>query len=272
MYLHPRRHLLCALVVVCAAGDPGGLHACQRQSPRRRPRFPDCRLGNHRLHRQEVHAADWRRDRHRGGNADRWCAAKLARAPGGSQRTAVCLCCANQCHSAACMPVSLHLSCLQTRAQSPHCAAGLWVENLGDVFVALAFPTAERPGPTFAVIWLVRVAENLLYLWFQLNIWFKFRIWIKGKFKKDQVRASCMHACCAAYASPATARAIFAAPASCRWPAVSRRATCKRLGPYVPSALCSKSRSRKTCQSTRTIGATAPTTRATVAASSASSR
>jgi hypothetical protein len=66
--------------------------------------------------------------------------------------------------------------------------AGLWVENLGDVFVTLAFPTAHKPGPTFAIIWLARVAENLAYLWFQLNIWFKFRIWIKGKFKPDQVR------------------------------------------------------------------------------------
>lgn len=77
--------------------------------------------------------------------------------------------------------------------------AGLWVENLGDVFVTLAFPTAEEPGPTFAIIFLVRVVENLSYLWFQLDIWFKFRIWIKGKFKKDQVRHAQLeqprHAC-----------------------------------------------------------------------------
>ena len=61
------------------------------------------------------------------------------------------------------------------------------------MFVSLAFPTAEEPGPTFAIIFLVRVVENLAYLFFQLNIWFKFRIWIKGKFKKDQVRTSCKH-------------------------------------------------------------------------------
>ena len=87
---------------------------------------------------------------------------------------------------------------LQTLARHAHefCFAGLWVENLGDVFVTLAFPTAEAPGPTYAIIFLIRIVENLAYLWFQLNIWFKFRVWIKGKFKKDQVRLPCLAVLC----------------------------------------------------------------------------
>jgi hypothetical protein len=62
------------------------------------------------------------------------------------------------------------------------------VENIGDVFISLAFPTVSKAGPTFATIFLLRLVENLAHLVFQLDVWFKFRIWIKGKFKHDQVR------------------------------------------------------------------------------------
>lgn len=66
--------------------------------------------------------------------------------------------------------------------------AGFWLENLTDVFITLAFPTAEAFGVTFGIIFAQRVAENMAYLWFQLDIWFAFRVWIKGKFKSEQVR------------------------------------------------------------------------------------
>lgn len=65
--------------------------------------------------------------------------------------------------------------------------AGFWLENLTDVFITLAFPSAESFGATFVVIFVQRVLENMAYLFFQLDLWFKFRVWIKGKFKKDQV-------------------------------------------------------------------------------------
>lgn len=58
--------------------------------------------------------------------------------------------------------------------------SGLWIENLVDIFITLAYPTATELGPTFAAIWLTRVAEDVSYLGFQLNLWFKFRVWIKG--------------------------------------------------------------------------------------------
>jgi hypothetical protein len=70
------------------------------------------------------------------------------------------------------------------------CDTGFWIENLTDMFITLAFPAAERFGVSFAIIFLARIVENLAYLWFQMDAWFKFRIWIKGKFKKDQVRAT----------------------------------------------------------------------------------
>lgn len=58
--------------------------------------------------------------------------------------------------------------------------SGLWLENLVDLFIILAYPTATRLGPTFAVIWVTRVAEDIAYLGFQLDAWFKFRVWVKG--------------------------------------------------------------------------------------------
>lgn len=58
--------------------------------------------------------------------------------------------------------------------------SGLWLENLLDIFITLAYPTATKLGPTFAVIWFTRVVEDVAYLGFQLNIWFRFRVWIKG--------------------------------------------------------------------------------------------
>eukprot|EP00210_Caulerpa_lentillifera_P008594 g8198.t1 len=64
--------------------------------------------------------------------------------------------------------------------------AGLWLENIVDLFIALAYPTATSVGWTYLVIWLTRVAENIAYLGFQFEAWFKFRVWIKGKFKSDQ--------------------------------------------------------------------------------------
>jgi len=62
------------------------------------------------------------------------------------------------------------------------------VENLTDVFTVVAFPSAVNLGPTFAVIFITRVAENIAYLVFQTEPWWRFRIWIKGKFKPSQVR------------------------------------------------------------------------------------
>eukprot|EP00210_Caulerpa_lentillifera_P001378 g1326.t1 len=67
--------------------------------------------------------------------------------------------------------------------------AGLWLENIVDLFIALAYPTASQAGFTYFVIWLTRVAENIAYLGFQFEAWFKFRIWIKGKFKPEQNEA-----------------------------------------------------------------------------------
>lgn len=67
--------------------------------------------------------------------------------------------------------------------------AGLWLENIVDLFITLAYPTATEAGDTYAVIWLSRVAENVAYLGFQLNAWFRFRVWIKGKFKPTQTEA-----------------------------------------------------------------------------------
>ena len=64
--------------------------------------------------------------------------------------------------------------------------SGLWLENIVDLFITLAYPTASEAGPTFAVIWVTRVAENIAYLGFQFDIWFRFRVWIKGKFKSEQ--------------------------------------------------------------------------------------
>ena len=64
--------------------------------------------------------------------------------------------------------------------------SGLWLENIVDLFITLAYPTASEVGPTFAVIWVTRVAENIAYLGFQFDAWFKFRVWIKGKFKSEQ--------------------------------------------------------------------------------------
>ncbi|CAD7701521.1 unnamed protein product [Ostreobium quekettii] len=58
--------------------------------------------------------------------------------------------------------------------------SGLWLENLVDLFIVLAYPTVTRLGPTFAVILLVRVGEDLAYLGFQFDVWFKFRVWVKG--------------------------------------------------------------------------------------------
>lgn len=67
--------------------------------------------------------------------------------------------------------------------------AGFWIENLGDLFITLAFPEADTStfGPTFGTIFATRIVENAAYIGFQLDAWFRFRIWIKGKFKKDQV-------------------------------------------------------------------------------------
>ena len=62
------------------------------------------------------------------------------------------------------------------------------MENLTDVFIVLAFPAAAKLGPTFAVVFFVRVIENMATLGFQVDVWFKFRVWIKGKFKPTQVR------------------------------------------------------------------------------------
>lgn len=67
--------------------------------------------------------------------------------------------------------------------------AGLWLENIVDLFIALAYPTATSVGWTYFVIWLTRVSENIAYLGFQFEVWFKFRVWIKGKFKPDQKEA-----------------------------------------------------------------------------------
>ncbi|CAD7700692.1 unnamed protein product [Ostreobium quekettii] len=64
--------------------------------------------------------------------------------------------------------------------------SGLWLENLVDVFITLAYPTARGSVVTLVIIWLSRIAEDVAYLGFQLDIWFKFRVWIKGKFKKEQ--------------------------------------------------------------------------------------
>eukprot|EP01025_Chloroclados_australasicus_P015145 TRINITY_DN1720_c0_g3_i1.p1 TRINITY_DN1720_c0_g3~~TRINITY_DN1720_c0_g3_i1.p1 ORF type:complete len:591 (+),score=57.26 TRINITY_DN1720_c0_g3_i1:168-1940(+) len=63
--------------------------------------------------------------------------------------------------------------------------SGLWLENLEDLFVTLAYPIIPS-GISFLIIWLTKVGENVAYLGFQLDIWFKFRVWIKGKFKKSQ--------------------------------------------------------------------------------------
>lgn len=58
--------------------------------------------------------------------------------------------------------------------------SGLWLEHAVDVFVSLAYPTATRVGLTFFIIWLTRVAEDVSFLAFQLDVWFRFRVWIKG--------------------------------------------------------------------------------------------
>lgn len=67
--------------------------------------------------------------------------------------------------------------------------AGLWLENIVDLFIALAYPTATSAGWTYFVIWLTRVAENVVYLGFQFEMWFQFRVWLKGKFKTEQNEA-----------------------------------------------------------------------------------
>ncbi|GMH37569.1 hypothetical protein BSKO_05442 [Bryopsis sp. KO-2023] len=58
--------------------------------------------------------------------------------------------------------------------------SGLWLENVVDIFIALAYPTATQLGITFLTIWLTRVAEDVAFLGFQLDMWFRFRVWIKG--------------------------------------------------------------------------------------------
>ena len=62
--------------------------------------------------------------------------------------------------------------------------AGLWVENLDDMFQTMVFPTAERPGPAFATIWLRKFVENAAYMIFLTDTWFRFRVWIKDFLKR----------------------------------------------------------------------------------------
>lgn len=42
--------------------------------------------------------------------------------------------------------------------------SGLWLENLVDLFIFLAYPTAVQIGATYVVIWISRVGENVAYL------------------------------------------------------------------------------------------------------------
>lgn len=62
--------------------------------------------------------------------------------------------------------------------------AGLWLENLDDVFQTLVFTTVDKPGPTFFLLWLRKFAENAAYLLFLTRRWFKFRVWVKDFCKR----------------------------------------------------------------------------------------
>lgn len=65
--------------------------------------------------------------------------------------------------------------------------SGLWLENMDDTFQTTVFTiTADlEPGPTFFIIWLRKVLENLAYLLFltdgvsssSLAVSFSFSVW-----------------------------------------------------------------------------------------------
>eukprot|EP01135_Chromosphaera_perkinsii_P008378 Nk52_evm3s1315 gene=Nk52_evmTU3s1315 len=61
--------------------------------------------------------------------------------------------------------------------------AGLWLENLNDMFQTLAYPSVHSPGIVFVVLWVVKTGGNIAYLLFLTDIWFRFRVWIKAFFK-----------------------------------------------------------------------------------------
>eukprot|EP01135_Chromosphaera_perkinsii_P006801 Nk52_evm2s598 gene=Nk52_evmTU2s598 len=61
--------------------------------------------------------------------------------------------------------------------------AGLWVENLDDIFTTMAYPSVDSPEITFIVLWFSKFFGNIWYLLFLTDYWFSFRVWIKAFFK-----------------------------------------------------------------------------------------
>ncbi|GMH40375.1 hypothetical protein BSKO_08279 [Bryopsis sp. KO-2023] len=64
--------------------------------------------------------------------------------------------------------------------------AGLWLENLADVFISLALVTATHPRLTFTVIFATRVLEDIGYMLSEANKWRSLCNWVKRKFNIDQ--------------------------------------------------------------------------------------
>jgi len=53
--------------------------------------------------------------------------------------------------------------------------SALWIQNLSDIFQALAYPSIVNPI-TYAYIWLIHLLANLAYLLFLTDSWFRFRL------------------------------------------------------------------------------------------------
>eukprot|EP01090_Pellita_catalonica_P014192 TRINITY_DN3558_c0_g1_i2.p1 TRINITY_DN3558_c0_g1~~TRINITY_DN3558_c0_g1_i2.p1 ORF type:complete len:390 (-),score=38.36 TRINITY_DN3558_c0_g1_i2:27-1196(-) len=57
--------------------------------------------------------------------------------------------------------------------------AGLWIENMDDMFQTLAYPSVQDPV-TYVYIWIVNFFVNISNLLFLTRPWFRFRVWIKA--------------------------------------------------------------------------------------------
>eukprot|EP01135_Chromosphaera_perkinsii_P006802 Nk52_evm3s598 gene=Nk52_evmTU3s598 len=66
------------------------------------------------------------------------------------------------------------------------CIAGLWVENLNDIFSTMAYPSVSNPEVTYIFIWFSKFAGDIWYVVFLFDWWFIFRVWIKSVFKKQR--------------------------------------------------------------------------------------
>lgn len=63
--------------------------------------------------------------------------------------------------------------------------AGLWLENLDDVFQTIVFPVVPDSDVfLFFLLWLRKTAENVAYILFLTRGWFRFRVWIKAFLKR----------------------------------------------------------------------------------------